>query len=461
MSVYSVIQEIKATRSRNEKEAILKREVDNKDLKDFFRLALNPFINFFQKKKFEISQKVTPMSPLKDAMIWLEANISKRVFTGNAAIYEINELLSTLEESDQRVIMHILQKESGCDIGGSTINKIWPKLIPTFPTLLATEYEEKLAAKLNWKRGVYSQLKSDGLRINLVIDEEGNVKAYSRAGNELNFFGVFDFLGETWKSVVIDGELLTVKPDGKFNDRKTSNGICSKAIKGTMSQEEADTLHMTAWDVIPMEDFLREESGIEYEDRFNTLTQMIADIGKNIRISLIFSKIVHSPEEAMEHYDEVRARGEEGTMWKDMDLPWGDMRSKKQLKLKAKDTGDFVVTGSKDGVGKFTGLMGSLVIGTSDGKLEANMSGYSIKLRCEITANLQNREVPYTMIEDDEEVQYIAKPGDCDINIGSILECTYNEKIKSRNSDIWSLFLPRYKTTRHDKTVANTFEELK
>ena len=57
--VYKIIQEIKATRSRNEKESIVAREVDNIELKMFFRLALSPHIHFYQKKKF--TQKSTAL----------------------------------------------------------------------------------------------------------------------------------------------------------------------------------------------------------------------------------------------------------------------------------------------------------------------------------------------------------------------------------------------------------------
>ena len=462
MSIYSIINELKSTRSRNEKESILKREQGNEVLKEFFRLALNPFILFYQKKKFHIPENRENGITLADAMRDLEATISKRVMTGNAAIEVINGLLRVLEdEGDCQCIQHILKKESGCDLGGATINKIWPKLIPSWPTLLATAYEEKLALKLNWSRGVIQQLKSDGLRVNLVIDEEGSVSAFSRAGKQLDFFGTFDFLGERWRSVVIDGELLTVKPDGKFNNRQTSNGICSKAIKGTMSQAEADTLHMMVWDAISLEDFLKEASAIEYEERFDVLGRMTQDLPKNKKITLIPSEVVYSLEDAIEKNDVLIAAGEEGSMLKDKSLPWGDLRSKLQLKLKSEHPGDFVVLGYKPGVGKLTGNLGSLVIGTSCGKLEANMSGFSLKFRCEIWANLTGKDVSYTMVIDNEEKVFVAKPGDCDINIGSILECTYNGKIKARDSEFWSLFLPRFSKSRNDKTIANTLEELK
>ena len=461
MTVYEIIQELKSTRSRNTKEDILKREVDNADLKEFFRLALNPFIKFYQKKKFIHTPSLIAASNLGLVMECIDYTIAKRYVTGNAAIEYIQRQLNSLSSNDSKLIMHILQKESGCDLGGATINKIWPKLIPTFPTLLATAFTEALAAKLKWSKGVFSQLKSDGLRINLVVDEEGNVNAYSRAGNELNFFGVFDFIGNHVKGCVIDGELLTVNAEGKFNNRQTSNGICSKAIKGTMSDAESKTLHIAAWDCIPLDDFKNEKSDIEYQSRFGTLGFIIADFGYQTKISLIPSKIVYSLEDAQAHYDEEVAKGEEGTMLKDQDMPWGDTRSKQQLKCKAEHTGDFEVVGFKDGVRSLTGNLGSLVIATSDRKLIANMSGFSLKLRSEIWANLTGKPVEYVMVIDDAAVTFTAKPGDCDIESGSIVEAMYNCKIKARNSDTWSIFLPRYKLTRHDKKEANSIEEIK
>lgn len=463
--IYKIIQEIAATRSRNDKEAILRREVGNADLKNFFRLALNPFINFYQKKKF--IQTSTAGNLLTITMGLLELNVASRRYTGNEAVELIKDLINYSSEDDAKVIMHILKKESGCDVGSATINKIWPKLIPTFPTLLATEYDDKLAEKLSWEKGVFSQLKSDGLRINIVIDELGGVKAFSRAGNELNFFGVFDFLGVNFNSMVIDGELLTVNETGKFNSRQVSNGICSKAIKNTMSEDEADMLHITSWDFIPLEDFKNESSQLQYKDRFESLKKIIGvmlsltDTNNKKRISVIPSRIVHSIAQAQDHYQEAIAAGEEGTMVKEQSMLWSDSRSKLQLKLKAKHTGDFEVIGYKDGVGKFEGNLGSLEIASSDRQVQANMSGFSFKVRAEIYANLINSPVDYVMIENDVAVTKTAMPGDSDINIGSIIECMYNGKIKSRDSTVWSVFLPRYKKTRDDKTVANSFAELK
>jgi ATP-dependent DNA ligase len=462
MSTYKIIQSLAATRSRNDKEAILQSEVTNEELKTFFKLALDPFINFFQKKVFVQKQSNVVTSNLSNAMGYLMSRISTRVVTGNAAITEINTVLSTLSKDDAKCLMMILQKDPRAGLGISTVNKVWPGLIREFPCLLATAWDDKLAAKLPWASGVISQLKSDGLRVNIIIDENGGVTAYTRAGNELNMFGQFDILGTKFKNVVIDGELLTINVEtGKFNNRQTSNGICNKAVKNTMSEQEAATLHCVSWDVIPYEDFQKTKCMLQYKERWATLQKMMERIPElSSIISTVPSRIVHSINQAQEHYTEMLSAGEEGTMVKDPAMLWSDTRSKLQLKLKDTATADLQVVGFIEGTGKLIGNLGSLNVQTSDSLCNVSMSGFSMKVRSEIWANLTNKPVVYTMVVDGSEKEFTASPGDIDVDLLSIIEIKYNQKIKARDSDVWSLFLPRFSKTRPDKKVANKLEEL-
>jgi ATP-dependent DNA ligase len=169
---------------------------------------------------------------------------------------------------------------------------------------------------------------------------------------------------------------------------------------------------------------------------------------------------VYSISEAQEHYQELLSEGEEGSILKDMDMVWENKRSKKQLKLKASDPGDFIITGYKAGEGKLVGNLGSLIVETSDGKLVSNMSGFSLKLRSEIWANITDAPVSYKMVIGSSDVEFFANPRDTDINIGSIIECEFNQLVKGKDSDVYSLFLPRFKQSRPDKLVPNSLSEL-
>lgn len=463
MKIYSIIQELRATRSKLEKESILLREKDNLILKQFFRLALNPFIKFYQKKDFNVTVTASVTNNnLSLAMEYLETVIAGRKITGHEAEAAIIRVLESLVADDAEVIKLILKKDPDCGVQ-TTLDKVWPGLIPSYPCLLASPWSDKLAAALPWASGVIAQKKSDGLRCNLHIDEEGTVKAFTRAGNELNVHGKFDSLGQFAKGQVIDGELLTVNPEtGKFNNRQTSNGICSKAIKNTMSQEEANMLHLVAWDIIPASDFQRGITvNLPYEARLNNLYAVVNEASSPLLLSVVETEFVNSIEEANAFYQRMLSEGEEGAMVKTRSDEWADKRLKTTLKMKSECTADVVVTGWKGGEGKLAGNLGSLIVETADGKCVTNMSGFPLKLRSEIYANLINALVAYEVVESSGSVIYYANPGDCDVTMGSVVEVMYNQKIKARDSEVYKLFLPRFSKTRPDKKTANNLEDLK
>lgn len=460
MTVLSVLIKLAGTRSKLEKIQILKDNKDYDDLKNFFRLTLTKSINFFQKKPFEIYEPGNVSMTLAEAFDFLENKIAARVVTGNAARDEIQNVLNSLSEADAAVLRRVLKKDTKCAVG-SIVNDVWKKLVPEHPNLLATAYTYDAAQKLNWKAGVQVQRKSDGLRISIEVLESG-VTVYSRAGNELDLHGRFDSLRQNEQLIdhVIDAELMVVKEDGKFEDRKTGNGICSRAIKGTLPVEESLKMIAVAWDIIPVENFwgcIKTKTGSV--ERFDQLSNAIA--GKTALIRLIENDIVYDHDSAIKIYDKYRAAGEEGAMLKESDVQWEDRRSKNIFKLKAVETCEMAVVGFKQGEGTFANYIGSLDLASSDGRVEANMSGFSFKIRAEITANFTGNPCHYNLVEDGQEVTYTAMPGDSEIKLGSIVEVKYNEKIKSRDSEVWSLFLPRFDKVRLDKTKANSFEEIK
>lgn len=458
MSIYSIIEQLRATSSKKEKEKILRDNIDNGTLKNFFRLALNQYINFYQKKPFKLPTiSVQNTYTLDYAMEFLEVVIARRSITGNAAFNEIQNTLDNMDPDDAACIALILQKDPDCGVD-TLAEKVWKGISPKYPCLLATAFTEELVKKhFDFTKKIYVQLKLDGLRVNIVVDDHGVVTVFTRSGRVMDVYGVFDHFSSYGMGLVYDGELLTVNSEGNFNNRQTSNGICSKAVKGTMSEAEASSLHVVLWDVIDLNDFNSGAGTTPYETRFDTLQTILVN---DARASIVQSKLVTSLEEVNEFYSEKIAEGEEGAMLKCGNMIWEDSRSKKQLKLKAVNTCELRVSGAFEGKGALEGNLGSLQLKSDDGLVDVNMSGFNLKLRSEIWANIQNKPVQYSVKEGLYWTFKTANPKDTDINIGSIVEVTYNQKIKSRDSDTWSLFLPRYHSFRMDKTSTNTFEEI-
>lgn len=467
MTILQILNQIEATRSKKEKVAIMMQHKDNQDLRQFFRLCLHPQINFFQKKDLGFIKEDVVNTTLSDAMDYLYNFIANRIKTGHDALNGIKAVISQMTADDAEVIRRILKKKTGCGVD-SSVNDVWPKLIPEHPNLLASPYSDKLAAALNWEKGVIIERKSDGLRISIHVKED-EVVIYSRAGNILDLHGRFDALiGTACVGRVFDAELMVLKPDGTYESRKTGNGICSKAIKGTLSKEESLRMVAVSWDVLPEDVFFGgQKCKSNTNERFKQLRYLVLFDEVKSLIRPIEHQNVYSLEEAQAIYNRYRDAGEEGAMLKDPDVMWEDRRSKKILKMKAEETCELKVTGYNDGQGEFSEYVGSLILSSRDDKVVVSMSGFPLKLRAEITANIHNKTVTYDVaagVDSEGKPMWISHevyPGDTEINLGSIVEVTYNEKIKSRDSDVYSLFLPRFDKVRHDKKEANSFEEIK
>lgn len=425
MSILQILQEIAATSSTKEKESIIHREKDNHLLRQVFEAAYNKLVSYHIKKIPEYHEASVKIS-LEHAISELSV-FSSRKYTGNQAIEYLSNILSRLSKDNAIVIERIIERDLKCGASDSIASRVWPGLVPTFDVMLCDKDMTRI------KYPAYAQLKCDGARVHLFFDGE-NVKAMSRAGKEFQLLGALDEFakmvmkaGDCW-----DGELLVMNGN-KVADRQTGNGILNKANKGTLTQTEADMIVAVVWDVV---DF---SSTIPYNIRFKTLQDQLflsTISGLKAKIKLVPSKIVASEEEAMEFFQEQRSHGEEGAIIKNMNHVWVPKRSKDLCKLKGIQSADLVVVDIYEGKpgSKYVGMLGGLTCETADGKLRVNVgSGFSDEQR----ANFDRKYW-----------------------VGSIVECLYNMKIKSKGKDKASLFLPRFVCKRFDKTVANTYKEL-
>lgn len=415
MSVLQILDEIAATSSKLEKEAILRRNKDNTVLKDVIRYAYDPFV------KFQIAKEV-PYQSDSDGASLLEGlqavvgNIASRAITGHAAIEFVSKVLRDLMPDDAVVLQRVILKDLRSGFSGSTANKVWKDLIPKFEVMLSHSDLKRITFP------AYSQLKADGVRCHLIFNEHGKATAYSRSGKEIELLGNFDNIFYK-RNMTLDGELVCYK-NGAPLDRKTSNGIINKAIKGTISQEEAALICLCAWDIVDT------SSTIPYNKRFGALYELMDQLTCD-KIIVIPSKTVHSAEEAVAHFKEMRAAGNEGTLVKNMNHKWVPKRSYDLCKMKAVIAIEMKVVGIEEGTGKYEGMMGAIVVEDADGRIHCNVgTGFS-----------------------DEE----RREG---IEVGAIVTVEYNERITSRGRDTESLFLPRFVDLRLDRTTANTYNEI-
>ena len=135
------------------------------------------------------------------------------------------------------------------------INKVIPGLIPTFDVALANSFDEKMAKKVNFnKDNWYVSRKLDGCRCICIIDENGEPKYFSRAGNEFLTLKNLDaeIISLGLKNMVIDGEICMLDKNGNENFQ----GII-KEIKRKDHTIENPFFYM--FDLLTFEEFVNKE----------------------------------------------------------------------------------------------------------------------------------------------------------------------------------------------------------
>jgi hypothetical protein len=415
MSVLQILDEIAATSSKLEKEAILKRNKGNETLQRVIRLAYSPHIRFGIAKEVTPHDRIGEPASLDEALNRIEAHIVSRRVTGHAALEAVASILGDLSNDDQVTLMRVILKDLRSGFSESTANKVWAGLVPTFDVMLSHSDMNRI------RYPAFSQLKADGVRCHLMF-ASGIASGWSRSGKEIELKNMFDhLLGDG--TFTLDGELVCYK-DNRPLDRKTSNGIINKAIKGTISEAEAELIRFLAWDVV---DFT---STIPYQRRLGTLNELIDkyDPGK---IMPIGTRTVYTPEEAVMDFKDERRRGNEGTLLKNMDHKWVPKRSYDLCKMKAIISVELKVVGTEEGTGKYAGMLGAAIVEDADGKIHCNVgTGFSDEERAE------------------------------GLEIGTILTVEYNERITARGRETESLFLPRVAQIRLDKTEADSYEKI-
>lgn len=423
MSILQIIEEIAATSSKLEKEAILRRNKDNKTLQRVILMAYSPFVRFYIAKPVEPGTSKIPVS-LGQALDLLEEKICSRRKTGHEALNFVSLMLGGMGPDDATLLMRVILKDLRAGFSESTANKVWKDLVPTFDVMTCHSDLSRI------KFPAYSQLKADGVRCHLEFHEDGQAVAFARSGQLIDILGALDNVFR--RVMTLDGELVCYK-NGKPLDRKTSNGIINKAIKGTISKEEAALIHFLTWDIVDT------TSKIPYQTRLGALRDLL-EREPTAKIIMIPSKIVHDDQEALEHFREMRKLKLEGTIVKNTDHKWVPKRSYDLCKMKDMIDIEMECVGYEEGKKgtKNEGKLGALVMRDADHKIECSV-GTGIEQRDREPDRLYNDSV-----------------------IGSIWTVRYNERITSKDKKrtTESLFLPRIIERRLDKNKSNTYVEI-
>jgi len=451
-NVLALLETIAAEPSKNAKQDLL-RGIQASDQNELFQEVLKASqtsTTAYNIKQFDIPQGLRTehlegfTGTLEQGIDWIQENLVTRKLTGNEAKDELQHLLHHMLEDDAEVLSRIIKKDLRSGFSSSTTNKIWKSLIPVHPYNQCSAFSTKVLENLQLP--VRSQLKSDGLYCDTVVTVD-SVTYWTRQGNELPINdpqrdAVLLAEANATGEFVIMGEALVTEEDGSVMAREASNGYMNRDDK------DLSRIHIAAWHMLPLSEWnakhLKIKATTIYDVCFARLTAFLA-ANPTIRIELTEDRLCHTVQDIVAHFKDVRDRGEEGLILKSPNAVWKDGKSKDMVKLKV------VIEVEMEVIEWYYGHAGH--------QHEHNLGGFKarskcgkIEVRCGGGYSLKQRE---GWIRDFEALNGVSR-ADRAVAEKAIFTMKCNGVTTSRSKPgMYSLYLPRFKEFRIDKSVAD------
>ena len=341
--IQNFVTESNQTNSNTDKLNVLKKYAKN----DSVLLALNYTYNTFKqygvtsenckKNSNLVKHSYSDLAQLLD-------DLNDRYITGHLAISCVNGFIEA-NKAYEELIFNIIDRNLKTRSTTSMVNKVIPGLIPTFDVALANSYDEKMAKKVDFNDTWFVSRKLDGCRCICIIDENGEPKYFSRAGNEFMTLKNLDaeIISLGLKNMVIDGEICMLDANGNENFQ----GII-KEIKRKDHTIENPFFYM--FDILTLEEFINKEGTTTFGIRNVQLENLFFQREFN-HIDYLPQTILIDEQMLMFHVSTAKENGWEGLMLR-KDAPYQGKRSNDVLKVKQFYDAEYVVVDIENAVNR-------------------------------------------------------------------------------------------------------------
>ena len=319
------VDQMKANSSLNVKKTIINSYGKNHFIKNALLYTYDPYKKYYvTSKTCKKNKDLCDMNQIHDSIFHLLNDLNDRVYTGHDAIAMVNAFILQHKEYED-LIFSIIDRNLEIRASESVINKIIPNLIPTFDVALANKFDPK---RVDWNDVWFASRKLDGVRCITIVDYQGNVKCYSRAGNEFETLQVVkDAVKElAVVGVVFDGEICLMDKDGN----EDFQGIM-KQIK--RKNHTIDNPKYVMFDYLTLKEFDNKESNAPLVQRIARFAKLDTRIANQDSLSVL-EQIVVSDDD---HFGALKAKAEnngyEGVMLR-KNVGYEGKRSQNLLKVK-------------------------------------------------------------------------------------------------------------------------------
>jgi ATP-dependent DNA ligase len=387
-TVYEILDTIEQTQGTIAKENLLKSHSSNELLKRIFKVVFDPYTNFYIAKvpNTSINSSRNPSNETLVNLLKALDTTSKRQETGNAARAIIAQVLNGLSPLEKKWCERIIMKKLRLGIADSTIDKVWPNLIPRFSPSLAkevdwTEQGGKIILDSSLKFPLRVEPKFDGFRC-IAIKTNNDVKLYARSGKLFeDCTRIVSWLNENMlDGYVLDGELLL------------SNWNCTASVAMSKKNKKDDIdMRYHVFDSLKFEDWASKNNKEPYSDRIEHISTILCD-NFDGPVKIVDGITALNERDVLNYYEEQLKLGFEGVMLKDLNAPYSFKRDNSILKLKPIATYDGVIVDilpAKEGT-KWDGKYTILSVMLSNGITTRVGSGFSDEQRIMIDSERSN-----------------------------------------------------------------------
>lgn len=356
-NIVKIIKQLEGTPGTNDKIAIIKDNANNEK----FVKALQ--YTYSDDKMYGFSE-----DKLREALKYFKDDYENTWVNGFdmldiLASSNINDILRrnvysfilSKNEDEQELWIRILTKDLRCKISGKTINKAIPNCIFLFSVMLADKYLDKIK-KLEGNEFIITQ-KLDGARFILIKYANGNVRFFTRKGQEVD--GMSELI-EDCKFIpcntVIDGEVLLNKQGLHSKD------LYRETMKEFRKKGEKKGLRLHAFDILPYDEFIKGKSSNDCKTRKITLHNIIEQANFTNIVEVPIRYIGKDMSKINEFLNKAIENDEEGIMVNIANAPYETKRTANILKVKKFQDGDMRVINLLEGTGNNKGKLGSITV---------------------------------------------------------------------------------------------------
>lgn len=421
--IADLVNTLRNTSSSNKKIDLLKQNADVPYLRDVLFWTYNPYLKYgVSKKMIEQIEKQKNVQTKEmshcDFFAFLQTLANSNI--NNDLRQEIAILLNSLESKDiVDLVKCILTKDLKIGMASANINKAIPNLIPVFDVMRGQKYSDHKHS-LKGKEIIITE-KIDGVRTVVIIDENGDVKFYSRQGKEIEGLVEIEkaikLLG--LKNIVLDGETTILDQTGL-----ESKDVFKKTmeIMGSKLEQKIGLLY-NVFDCMPLSAF---KAGIcktstrarkkyfadKYYEKCKEVQYNVCKEITHVRPLPVWYDGKYDENVVKSWHGNILSQGGEGVMINVATSPYECKRTANLLKVKEMYTMDLEVIGFEEGLvgSKFEGTLGAVLV---------DYKGYQVKVGSGFTDEEREFfwEAKADLIGRVVEVQYFEETKDAEGNL--------------------------------------------